>query len=110
MNAIAKSFCRKLLLRPKYINRDLEVLLNLKEIIVSKDATYELVRDISPWLKAVLQCETSKMILGRKVIGEMESLVVIRAPEYGDYQCILYPVDIIYFCLLNMKSKCMLKV
>ena len=110
MNAIARSFCSKLLLRPKYINRDLEVLLNLKEIIVSKGATYELVRDISPWLKAVLQCETSLKILGRKVIGEMKSLLVIRAPEYGDYQCILNPGDLIYFWLFNKKSRCMLKV
>ena len=64
MNAIAKSFCRKLLQKPKYIDCDLEVLLNLKEIIVSKDATYELIRNISPWLKSVLQCEMSKKILG----------------------------------------------
>ena len=54
LNAIARSYSKELLLKPRYINRDLEVLRNLREIIDSKDATFELVRNISPWLKSVL--------------------------------------------------------
>ena len=108
LNAIAKSFCRKLLLFPKYIDKDLETLLSLKEIIVSRDATYELIRNISPWLQSVMQCQMSRKIMGRKMMAEMLALIVIRAPGYGDYQCVLHPEDIIYFWFFSKDVEGML--